>query len=313
MKKILTIIITLITLITCTGCKDEHFAHTSEPKENTLSTSTLYIVGSSTMELMNDEFIRQSKGYDIKVLNFAQSGEKIYTNCLRIGALPGNVKFHNHVLETNTNNYLTIDWPIDTAMRSFEASINSINGTLGIDNKGYYFRPTSEYQVKDLDVNLYYPITSKINVEEDSIFVLNLGKNDLLSKNDNDKIFYQLNSCIDFIQKNYSDKIYLINHFSTTDANKDLILNIEMINTYMYHILPSQYLDLNKYIASRNIWIDSKINPNQQDLDSQINFKLPPSLSRDNIHLNNETNIVIVNKIYEDLIKLKWIESKNLN
>lgn len=303
MKKILAVI---IALITCTGCKDEPSTQTSPSKENSLS--TLYIVGSSTMELMNDEFIRQSKGYNIRVLNFAHSGEKIYTNCLRIGALPGNVRFNSHILETGTNNYLTSDWPIDLAMHPFEVSINNINGSLGIDDKGYYFKPTSEYQIKHLDLDVYYPIISKIKVEEDGIFILNLGKNDLLSNNDNENLYSHLRSCINFIQENYSDKVYLINHFSTTDANKDLISNIEKSNVYMYHILPTQYLDLNKYIASKNIWTDSKIKPSQQDLENQINFKLPPSLSRDNIHLNNQTNTVIVNKIYEDLIKFKWIE-----
>lgn len=306
MKRILGVI---IALIICTGCKDEQ-SSSSQSEENRLS--ILYIVGSSTMELMNDEFIHQSKYYNnIRVLNFAQSGEKLYTNCLRIGALPGNVKFSNNVLEVDKNNYLTTDWPLDLAMRPFEVNINNIDGSLHVDHQGYYFKPHQNHQIKYLDLEVFYPIVSKFKIEEDSIFILNLGKNDLLSNNDNSNLYSQFSSCIDFIEKNYSDKVYLINHFSTTDADKNLISDIEKLNGYMYNALPSQYLDLNKYIASKNIWNDSRITPIQEDLENQLNSKLPPSLSRDNIHLNNQTNTVIVNKIYKDLIKFKWIEQKN--
>lgn len=300
-----------IALIICSGC-NEQSSDRSEPivSPNKDELTTLYVVGSSTMELMYDNLASQSTTHNIKLINFAQSGEKIYTNCLRLGALPGNVKFSNNLSEIDRNYHVDTDWPIDLAMRPFEVTINNIKGSLNVNNQGYYFKPHPDYQTLNLEVDIFYPISSNFKPESNSIFILNLGKNDLLSSN-HSEINKEFKSCVDFIYKNYSSKIYLINHFSATDANDNLINSIKIFNTYIKSISPSKLLDLNSYLLSLDIWKDSNITPTKQDLENQKKLKLPPSLSRDSIHLNNETNNIIAHKIYEDLTKFKWIDQNN--
>ena len=291
------LMVCLTNLAACGDKGDEISNQTSIPK-----ISKIYLLGSSTLENMSSSMKEIGDEENYNVENLAKGGEKIYSTCIRIGALSGTVKFLNTTLVSNSKNYFIADWPIDQNLKSFETSILNIKGNISIDEKGYYFKFSN---VKDTNIEnmVYYPIKTEINnFEKNSFFIVNLGKNNLYSSdtgiNTTNYIIDKNKECISYIQENYSKKIIVLGFFTTTNANADLINKVNELNLF-WKSNYDYFYDVKNYIESNQVWLDTNISPNNNDYTSQKDQKLPMSLSQDVLHVNDKLNYSISKNIFK--------------
>lgn len=301
MKKLHKIIGILCTTITLSGCGSESSSTDAGTPPLPHEKREIFVLGSSTMESMNSALTTAAIQKNFNLNNYAKSSEYLYSMCLRIGAFPGTVKFKDSQLLLNTKNYFEADWPMDHALKTFNAKINENEGQIGVDENGYYFTPQLLIE-KNIDKNTNYPIYSLFpKIKNDSIFIVNLGKNNLLSGDqvlgNPQYVIDKSNQCIGWIDENLTHNIVVVGFFTTTQPSQSLIEKVNLVNSTLSRTYSNHYFDLKEYIESQEIWKDTSISPTNNDLKNQKNQYLPQSLAKNSLHVNEKTNIAISNKI----------------
>lgn len=307
MKKLIPIAVSLC-LINFSGCKDDQPDSSIENPVQAIKSDTVYFLGSSTIEYFENSLAFWPENYNLKTINLGKGGELIDSMCIRIGAFPVHAKFKDQNIYAGKKNYFEADWGLDYSLKPFNAKINNIEGVIAIDNNGYYFESNTEI---DVDPTYSYEVKSLQNFVENSVFIVNLGKNNLLNNtNDTDSHHYVLNKskeCIQWISKNVTNRIIVMGHFSSQDANESLNINVKALNENLLNYYPIEFYNINQYLQSQEIWEDTKIQPTDLDRIAQNVGNLPVSLSNDAIHLNLKTNIAVTNKLYQSIKLNGWV------
>jgi hypothetical protein len=301
MSKLNKIIVLLSLTITLQACGNESSSADQGMSPLPHEKRDIYVLGSSTFEAMNNALTIAASRNNYNLINYAKGGEYLYSMCLRVGAFPGTVKFKDSQLTLNTKNYFDADWPMDHALKTFDVKIDENQGQIGVDGNGYYFIPQLLTE-KNIDKNTYYPVYSLFpKVKNDSIFIVNLGKNNLLSGDqilgNPQYVIDKSNQCINWIDENLTHNILVVGFFTSTQPSQNLIDKVNFVNSSLLKTYSSHYFDLKKYIESNEIWKDTAISPTSDDIKNQKNQIVPLSLSKDSIHVNEKTNVAISNQL----------------
>lgn len=291
---------TILTTIFLQGCGGGGSNNVTSPTIPN-SKKNIYVLGSSTFEYMNPALTSISQEYNYNLINYAKGGEFLYSMCLRIGAFPGTVKFKNTQLINDSKNYVIADWPLDFSLKTFDVEISNIKGHMGIDQNGYYFIPNNAYNT-NTEANIAYPIHSIFpKIDRNSVFIVNLGKNNLLGNDpilgSTEYVLNKSNECINWIDQNLTQNIIVVGFFTSLQPSHELIKKVNIVNTSLSEKYPTQYFDLNNYMNSNDIWQDTHISPTSADLLNQKNQVMPITLSKDAVHVNEQTNIAISKKL----------------
>lgn len=301
MSKLNKIIVLLSLTITLQACGNESSTTDAVIIPQPHAKKDVYVLGSSTFEYMNNALTATASRNNYNLINYAKASEYLYSMCLRVGAFPGTVRFKNTQLLLNTKNYFDADWPMDHALKTFDVKINDNQGQIGVDENGYYFI-SQQLIKKDIDKNTYYPIYSLFpKVKSDSIFIVNLGKNNLLSgdqtQGSSQYVIEKSNQCINWIDENLTHNVLVVGFFTTTQPSQGLIDKVNFVNNSLSKTYSNHYFDLKKYIESDEIWNETSITPTTDDIKYQKNQYVPIGLSRDAYHVNEKTNVAISNKL----------------
>lgn len=296
--------ITLVYLaLAIQGCGGGNSSSTGSTPTLPQAKQDIYVLGSSSLEYMNNALTKTANLNNYNVINYAKGGEYLYSMCLRVGAFPGTVKFKNNQIVLNTKNYLDADWPTDFYLKPFDVKINNNLGQIGIDQNGYYFIPK---QVNDfyVDKNIFYPIQSLFpKVKNNSIFIVNLGKNNLLGNDPTlsttQYVIEKSNQCISWIDKNLTSNILVVGFFTSTKPSLNLIDKVNIVNNSLSNTYTNHYFNIKSYMEGDQIWKDTTITPSTFDLQSQKNQAVPMSLSKDEVHVNEKTNLALSSKLIQ--------------
>lgn len=313
-NKIKKLLITSLSLCVLHGCKSSDSSdspETTAPNEtiNTSLSNHVYFIGSSTIENLQPVLLDWYEKYGLETTNLGKGGELIDSMCIRVGALPAHAKFLTVQILKNNKNYFEADWTLDYSLKPFQARINDIKGTLGVDSKGYYFIPNDNFSI---ETNAYTPIYSNFKFDKNSVIVVNLGKNNLLSESKSystpEYVNEKSNQCIEWLNEYVSKRIVIIGHFTSTTPPINLNKNVDQINNELNNNYQSNFFDLKNYLQSKEIWQDTNISPTTLDLQSQTSGALPINLSSDNIHLNQESNKAVSYKLYKFIKNKNWVK-----
>ncbi|MEE9884846.1 hypothetical protein IV507_02930 [Acinetobacter nosocomialis] len=301
MKKLNKIIGLLCITITLSGCGNESSSTDVKIPPPLHEKKDVYVLGSSTFEYMNNALTTAASQNNYNLINYAKGGEYLYSMCLRVGAFPGTVKFKDSQLSVNTKNYFDADWPMDHALKTFDVKINENLGKIGVDENGYYFI-SQQLNEKNIDKNINYPVYSLFpKIKSDSIFIVNLGKNNLLNGEQTlgnpEYVIEKSNQCISWINENLTHNVLVVGFFTTTQPSQDLIEKVNFVNNFLSKTYPNHYFDLKKYIESEEMWKDTGISPRVDDIKYQKNQYVPLILSKDTYHVNEKANVAISNKL----------------
>ncbi|PJF04000.1 hypothetical protein CVD08_06985 [Acinetobacter seifertii] len=301
MSKLNKIIVLLSLTIALQACGNESSSADQGTSPLPHEKRDIYVLGSSTFDNMNSALSTVASQNNYNLINYARGGEYLYSMCLRIGAFPGTVKFKDSQLSQNSKNYFDADWPMDHALKTFDVKINENQGQIGVDENGYYFISQNLIQ-KNIDKNTNYPVYSSFpKVKKDSIFIVNLGKNNLLSGDQvigtSQYVTNKSNQCINWIDENLTHNILAVGFFTSTQPSQNLLEKVTLVNNSLLKTYSNHYFDLKGYIESEEIWTDTGILPTLNDKKNQENQLVPLSLSKDSIHVNEKTNVAISTKL----------------
>ena len=148
---------------------------------------------------------------------------------------------------------------------------------------------------------------SEIEMEtfKGSATLLWAGKNNQRDDGAVDKIVSMTDAMYDFL---YAPRHALVlGHFrnwgATADGTGDVIDAVNADHAAKYG---GEFIDVNAYIASEQIWIDTGITPTTEDLDYQALREIPPTLSRNAGHLTDAAYAAVIRTCVVRMQELGW-------
>lgn len=191
--------------------------------------------------------------------------------------------------------------------RSNEGYLNGVRGTLKGVSFGFTFtRAESGEDVPTVGEFAFDAIAGADHRSD--VTILNLGKNDPA---------YGLSAAgtISRIDASYSylaplaKRVIVIGQFANvgTVPGSDTYKALAAMNAHCKKRYGANFYDIGAYLTGTQVWVDTGINPTQEDLDQQALGNLPPSLSIDNLaHLNPAARAAVVEQLKAKVISLDW-------
>jgi len=163
---------------------------------------------------------------------------------------------------------------------------NDIYGELDIRKKTFRYIGINDKKIENeiYDVNFGFSDLSK-----KSINVICIGKNNIVGAG--------------YTAEQVAKYIELMTRYLSTHGNRNFIVcgnfvdmqssltskeTILRLNKILKEKYQEKYFDMQDYLMSEDIWRDLSIRPTPLDLEMQAKGELPPSLSRDQKHLNHK-------------------------
>lgn len=112
------------------------------------------------------------------------------------------------------------------------------------------------------------------------------GKNDITNNGDMNVCAQTMTAMVNYIPAR--TRYLVLGHFanSTMPVGSNARTRMDAENSRLAGLYGSLYVDINGYIASSQVWVDSGVTPTSTDLSDQAATILPTSLRYDTGHLN---------------------------
>lgn len=267
--------------------------------------------GSSTFEYMNDELSKIAQDLNFnQVYLGGKGGEQIEQISARMGAHPANLSIASGKIPASGSVEVSVDWVTNINLQTYSGVLNGIAGTLAYDatssTKHIFTRSSAGSEVTVTGSKPFIPDTQNYR---DSVCVINAGKNNLISTissiNSAQRVFDRTIEMYDYLKPHFKCVI-VVGHFVSSNQVGDSITRVLDCNTLLKNRFGELYYDLQAYLMSPQVWIDTNITPTQTDLDQQAAGLKPTSLSKDNNHMNTAANIAFANQLKSMLSLFKF-------
>lgn len=239
--------------------------------------------------------------------NGAKGGEMVEQILARMGAKPASITFTNPV--TIGVNTVTSDLRQNRLMRPYTGKAGGYHGELSIDYNtlAYSFNCDSIDPNFVLDVDTAYEFIPDAVSYRDAICILNIGKNNFPSSLNNsaEYVAESTHVAVNFLKPFYK-YVIVMGHFVNTGTSAETAQRIRDCNAMLKEAYGDLYYDLSAYVTSEQIWIDTGVTPNEEDLRLQSIGEKPNSLSADYQHLNSVANIAVTAQLKEKIKNLNW-------
>jgi len=278
--------------------------------------------GSSSLMASNAPFHLEKlfQSYGCRYSSQGQGGETSIHVAARLGSNPFRIRVENGLIpSTGSVNLVIEQLPVTTgnqAMRPFTGFLSGVFGTVSYSpGSGGYLRFTRQDAGEAVNVgsNTVTFIPGASDTLARGIGLLWMHKNDtatgwsVYSDKVNDKVtFDNISKAFEFFTS-FQKRVIVLGVFNDTDAmqsNKDAVARLNKLCEIKYGAL---YLDVQSYIISPKIWVDTGITPTSVDLDQQAQGVKPVSLSIDPAHLNEKAIAAVIGVLLKEKIdSLEW-------
>lgn len=284
-------------------------------------TTKMSVWGSSTIENSHSYWVQLAADLGISNIWLGGKGaETAEVTCARQGSIPALLIFQDSVIKgstdqqavTPTNLYVNQFVGAEN-MKSYSGTVNGIHGTLSYKSANptqLWFKRDSAGTDIIVDASTEYPFTPDAVSYQNSICVLNIGKNNLNFEAGD----YSLPSYVlECTKKAYAfckpfyKFVLVMGHFVNTEDTDAMRDRTMACNDLLKQEFGERYFDLHGYLMSKQVWIDTGITPTPTDLTQQANNRKPSSLSLDNLHMNDAANnAVILKEVKNLMISYGW-------
>lgn len=281
-----------------------------------LRVNRVAVFGSSTFAEMHPHFTKQLSDIGINdVFLGGDSGALIDSIAARLGSGNPVVEFPSGSILANTKNTVSASWLVDSGMFSWRLLLsNGVDGVLSYDatNKNYQFYASNIDN--DIDVgSVNFNVTPESARYNDGVVLINAGKNNLTNSNDEINssryVFDKTILMTDQIDSS-SGKFIVMGNFINTGqsglASAQRIIDLNKMLKQRYGLL---YFDVQEYLTSSEIWLDTGISPTSEDINQQASGELCSSLARNSGHMNSEASAAVCSKLIDRLLTLKMIKA----
>lgn len=304
-KYFVNIFLITIFLTGCGGGNNENNSTAVITKPITNDTKTVVSFGSSTLEYMKDDLTRDLNQLDYTYVSDSIGGQIVETMQAHQGSNKIYINFENNTT-LNLNQVYPIKWnqEINFGNRKvfgeFDVAIENAQGKINLDKNTFLVKEIKNNSIlKNTNYELDFNYSKYI---KNSIFIINVGKNNLSSGYSSKQIFNSIKLMTDYLDQNSNQKYIIIGYF--VDTNGFYNDEISKTNELLRNQYQNKYFDLQDYLSSTYVWSDTNIQPTNQDLINQNKRILPVSLSRNSGHLNEVTGKIISLKISKKIIEL---------
>ncbi|MEW9858478.1 hypothetical protein [Pseudomonas putida] len=239
--------------------------------------------------------------------NGAKAGETARGIAGRLGSIPMLISVPGGELAASGATTVTCSNVANNAMmRPFTGLLSGAHGTLSSDGSVFTFTRTSDGNAVTVPANT--PFLPDVGpTYRSGVGLLWMGKNDIASSDTAADIAARTDISFDYFTA-YVKRILVFGHFGNVDwlGGATMVPKMLEINALHAARYGSSYIDVLSYVGSPQVWADTGITPNSQDLLAQAGHCLPPSLTDDGIHFNAKLNAAFIAFLKTKLFTLGW-------
>ncbi len=279
-------------------------------------TSKMAVWGSSTIDYSHPQWGQVASKLDIfDIFYGGKAGESVETICARQGSVLAKIVIQSGKLLGSTENQavsVTNFFIQGFALTPYSGKLNGVSGVLsysGNSTTGYFFRRSTAGADITVDPGKEFEFIPDATSYKNSIGIINIGKNNLTNgntqRNSAQYVFEYTKKAYEFMKPIYKF-VLVIGHFVDTNSSDAVKQRVFECNQLLKEHFGEVFYDLQSYLMSSKIWLDTGITPTQTDLTQQSSGYKPDSLSLDALHMNTAANIAYTNQVKDLLIENGW-------
>ena len=263
--------------------------------------------GSSTMEYMGAEVAAEMAALGVSYYNGGDAGVRAEHTLAQLGSHPA--------LITIAGGSIPASGPVDVTasnvrasnlLKAFPGTLAGVAGTLSSTAASLVFTRAADGDAVAVPAGT--PFIPTVGPQyRDAVNILNIGKNDIGSAGADTMIIEKTAEAFTWMSP-LIKRIVVMGHAVNRDTADDSPgrAQIMTINAAFARAYRGLYFDLQSYMISPQIWIDSGVTPTQADLDAQARGNKPPSLSLDDLHFNNAGDAAVAKALRRFVVALGW-------
>jgi hypothetical protein len=264
--------------------------------------------GSSTIDYAGPRFAREFQG--MPFYNGGRAGEAAEETLARLGSRP--VRVEEVTLPASGRVIVQAQNMPDSAgsMAPYAGTLAGVEGTLSTRGRHQgaftFTRTDAGDPVEVSEGSAFRPGHG----QRGGILILNLGKNNLSGSGGTDDVDTLLQWTRDAVAWNGEANTLVMGHFVNTHTPRTgsaLREGVSAYNEAARSEFGGQCFDLGGFVTSSEVWEHAGITPTAADRRQQKAGNKPPSLSRDNAHLNLAGEAAMAHRIHEHLSGLEWL------
>jgi len=269
--------------------------------------------GSSTVALAGPRFSSEFRG--MPFYNGGRGGEVAEQTLARLGSRPMRVDAltipaHGPVV-VRAENMAGVVRPIDP----YGGTLAGVKGTVSASGRrhgAYTFTRTARGLPVEVEAGTAF---LPVHGQRGCILILNVGKNNLGGAHGTSDVSTLLQWTRDAVAWNGGMSTLVMGHFVNTYTRRTGSALREGVNAYNAAAsaeFGERFFDLGGFLTSPHVWKYAGIAPTADDRRQQAAGNKPPSLSRDNNHLNRDGEAAVARRVHEHLVWLRWPHAQPL-
>lgn len=266
--------------------------------------------GSSGIERMAAEMAGAASRIGAPYYNGGQGGERFWHTEARLGSAPALLTFPDNLIPGTIADVdvTASNVPPSSAMRFFTGTIAGVHGTLKSSDATLRFGRTAGGAPMQVKPGTPF-IPAYGSQYRASPAVIQPGKNNITLEGDSGPSVIESTHRMFNWFAPMAKRVLVLGHHANGDwtANSTTLWNrLAEVNGALEERYGPQYLDLQRWLTSAQIWTQLGITPTQADRDAQTLGALAPSLRADDLHLTTEVNQLLAARIEQRFKDLNW-------
>lgn len=266
--------------------------------------------GSSSVAGIADRFSEMASGFGAAYYNGGKGGERSEHIAARLGARPALLSFpDNEIPASGSVTVMSSNMPASPYLQPYAGTVAGVAGTLSSTAAEITFTRSAEGEA--VSVSRDAPFMPDVGPRyRDAVAILWMGKNNFSSTAAGVEaaVIQQTDQAFGYFTAQ-SRHVLVLGHFNnsnvalTSQGGKQLLATNAAYATRYGNL----YVDVQGYLTSPQVWIDTGITPTQEDLELQATGRKPISLSSDAGHLNSAGYAAVAEHLVKPkLIALGW-------
>jgi hypothetical protein len=265
--------------------------------------------GSSTIAQFS-ELTALAAEFGASYYNGGQGSESSTHGAARLGAVPALLTVAGGVIPAGAGSAIAVSCSNVAAASYFRATDGYLNGVKGqltaSDTTFTFTRSEAGAAVTTVGELPFIPVDGPLHRAD--VTFLNLGKNDIQLNMSPTDVIKRIDVSFDWMAP-LVKRVIVIGQFSNvgTASGSTNMTSLAQINTHCRQRYGRQFFDLGAYLAGSQVWIDTGLTPNAEDLAQQALGNIPPSLTSDNVaHMNSTARAAVALKLKAMIVSLGW-------
>lgn len=287
---------------------------------------SLNFFGDSTNARLGDQAINLAKAENLPVINNAQGGSLAAYALMSMNGSPVEIKFNVDTIPAKGRNvFIDAELVYGEGVTPFSLHSTIVMIGDGIEasivgqSANVKIYPRDE-QAHSIVVGQRYPVKLKNNGGTDGICVLATGKNDVNGANWSnwqaalERVKDYIQKCIALVQPKDAPRYIVLTIWADNKpgwSKEEHPYRHQLkdeLNNWIRTTYSNNVYDIENYMKSEQIWVDTGITPNEADKQAQKDGIMPLSLSYDGgAHFLPAVETIIASKIIAKAKELKYL------